>query len=143
MRLKLIASTPGVETLVATAILTTSSGKTPQEIYGELRGDKVRVEKIVKRIILKHGSVLEHNRLVFLAEAEENEILSLLLANRFLEATRLGRGRWLLSCNLRTLLSLLKEGEGLPEGLREGLEEALREVAPSLWRRVRDAGGAR
>ena len=136
MELKLIASTPDVERLIATAVLTTCSRKTPQEIYEALGERREKVEKMMNEIILKHGSVLEHNRLVFLAEAEDGEVLELLLANRFVEATRLEPGRWLLSFNLRVALSLLKHDGDLPEGVREGLAEALRAVASTLYWRV-------
>jgi len=129
-----------VEELIATAALTTASRRTPQEIYESLKERKERVRKILKGIILKHGTVLEHNRLVFLAEADEHEMLSTLLANRFFEATRLGERTWLLSCSLRIALSVLVDNPDVPEGLREGLSEALREVAPTIWGRVSGGG---
>jgi len=140
MRLRLLAHTPDVEELIATAALTTASRRTPHEIYERLRERADKVEKVLRGIILKHGTVLEHNRLVFLAEADEREMLSTLLANRFFEATRLGEGRWLLSCSLRTALSVLMSDADVPEGLREGLSEALGEVAPTIWRRVSGGG---
>ena len=143
MEMRLLAATPDVELLIATAMLTTSSDETPADIYVALKGDERRVHKLLRRLILKHGSVLEHNRLVFLAEAEEGEMLSLLLANRFFEVSRLGERRWLRSCNLRTVLEVLSsEGrERLPEGVREALTTALRQVAPRLHQRVMGRGG--
>jgi len=140
MKLKLVACTPDVEELIATAALTTASRRTPQQIYEGLKEKKERVQKILKGIILKHGTVLEHNRLVFLAEADEHEILSTLLANRFFEVTRLGERTWLLSCSLRIALSVLMDSPDVPEGLREGLSEAIKEVAPTIWERVSGDG---
>jgi len=140
MKLRLVAYTPDIEELIATAALTTASRRTPQEIYKSLRERKERVQKILKGIILKHGTVLEHNRLVFLAEADEHEILTTLLANRFFEVTRLGERTWLISCSLRIALSVLMDNPDVPEGLREGLSEALKEVAPTIWERVSGSG---
>ena len=105
-----------------------------------MRERKERVQKILKGIILKHGTVLEHNRLVFLAEADEHEILTTLLANRFFEVTKLGERTWLISCSLRIALSVLMDNPDVPEGLREGLSEALKEVAPTIWGRVSEGG---
>jgi len=141
LRLRLIAVTPEVETITATAVLTTSSKRTPQEIYRSLRVRRDRVEKVLGGLMLKHGSVLEHNRLVFLAEADESEVLKLLLANRFFEVTPLGEGKWLISCCLRTAIATLTGGHELPEGVQEGLSEALRQTAPTLWRKVVERGG--
>ena len=143
MEMRLLAATPDVELLIATAMLTTSSDETPADIYVALKGNEKRVHKLLKRLILKHGSVLEHNRLVFLAEADENEVLALLLAHRFFEVSRLEERKWLLSCNLRTVLeTLMGEGrERLPEGVREALITALKQVAPRLHQRVMGRGG--
>ena len=143
MEMRLLAATPDAELLIAVAMLTTSSDEGPSDIYITLRGDEKRVHKLLRRLILKHGSVLEHNRLVFLAEAEEGEVLALLLANRFFEVSRLGERRWLLSCNLRTVLEALssEDRERLPEGAREALITALRQVAPRLHQRVMGRGG--
>jgi len=136
LRIKLLASTPDVEVLVAAAALTTSSRREPSEIFRDLRARKEKVEKILAGLMLKHGSVLEHNRLVFLAEADEGEVLDLLLASKFFEVSRLGRCKWLLSCNLRTIIELLASERGLPDGVREAFSGCLKEVAPALWRKV-------
>jgi len=136
MRMKLVAVSPDVETIIATAMLTTSSKREPSDIFERLRERPDRVEKLLKKVILKHGSILEHNRLVFLAEGGENEVLELLLADRFFEVSRLPGGRWLLSCNLRTLISVLSRGVDLPEGVREAFSRALREASPILWGKV-------
>ena len=143
MEMRLLAATPDAELLIAAAMLTTCSGERPSDIYITLKGDERRVHKLLRRLVLKHGSVLEHNRLVFLAEAEEGEVLALLLAHRFFEVSKLGERRWLLSCNLRTVLEVLS-GEGrekLPKGVREALIKALKQVAPRLHQRVVSRGG--
>lgn len=143
MEMRLLATTPDAELLIAVAMLTTSSDEAPADIYVALKGDERRVHKLLKRLILKHGSVLEHNRLVFLAEAEEGEVLALLLAHSFFEVSRLGERRWLLSCNLRTVLEILmgEGGKRPPEGAQEALITALKQVAPRLHQRVMGRGG--
>ena len=143
MEMRLLATTPDAELLIAVAMLTTSSDEAPADIYVALKGDERRVHKLLKRLVLKHGSVLEHNRLVFLAEAEEGEVLALLLAHSFFEVSRLGERRWLLSCNLRTVLEVLMEegGERPPEGAQEALITTLKQVAPRLHQKVMSRGG--
>jgi len=136
MKMKLVALSPDIETVIATAMLTTNSKREPSEIFERLRERPDKVEKLLRGMILKHGSVLEHNRLVFLAEGTEAEILELLLADKFFEVSRLPGGRWLLSCNLRTIISVLSRPVDLPKGVREALLEALREASPTLWERV-------
>ena len=134
-----MAVSPEVETVIATAMLTTSSRRRPQEIFEDLRGRPDKVEKLLRKMILKHGSVLEHNRLIFLAEGDEREILKLLLKDRFFDVSRLGGGKWLLSCNLRTLISALMDD--LPGQVKEAFSEALKKASPVLWERVVGRGG--
>ncbi|HDI00867.1 MAG TPA: hypothetical protein ENF78_00325 [Candidatus Bathyarchaeota archaeon] len=136
MELKLLASSPDVETIIATAMLTTCSREGPSELLRHLREKPKKVKKLVKALSLKHGSVIEHNRLIFLANAKDDEVLELLLASHFIEASRLGDGKWLLSCNLRTVVELLTGQHNLPPGVREGLLSALREVAPTFYEKV-------
>ena len=121
--------------------MTTSSRERPQDLYLSLRSREERVRKLIKRLVLKHGSVLEHNRFVFLADADESGVLALLLASRFFEVTRLGERTWLLSCNARTIVELLTGEAELPPGAREALSEALRKAAPTLWEKVMGRGG--
>ena len=141
MKLKLVAASPDVETVIATAMLTTCSQEGPAEIFRELKGRPEKVGKLLRGLILKHGSVIEHNRFIFLAEGSEAEMLELLLASRFIEVSRLGEGRWLLSCNARTIIELLTGHQNLPPGVREAFSEALRRAAPTLWEKVVGRGG--
>jgi len=136
VELELLAASPEVETIIATAMLTTCSREGPSELLERLRRDPKKVRKLVKALSLKHGSVIEHNRFVFLAAAKDEEILELLLASHFIEASRLGDGRWLLSCNLRTIVELLTGQHNLPPGAREGFLKAIKEFAPTFWEKV-------
>ena len=129
MNLRLLASTPAVEALIATAMLTTTSGATPSTLFHRLTGEPAKVADVVGRLEVQHGSVMEHNRLSWLLEAEEGEVLKVLLRNRFFSFTRLGSTSWLLSANLRTVVEYRAEGEEFGRMLME----SIREVVPSIY----------
>ena len=135
MRLRLIASTPDIEALIAAAILTTT-GRKPSEAYEALKREPRRAVRIVERLEFHHGSVFEHNRLCWLLEADEKAILELLLRNRFFHASRIGEGRWLLSANLRTIIEYVRRHR---DSMAEHLLESIREVAPTVYRRLKEA----
>jgi len=128
LKLDLVYHTPDVETLIATAMLTTTSGAKPSTLYNRLKEKKERVADVVGRLEAQHGSTLEHNRLVWLLEAAEGEVLDLALRSRFLAITRLGDGRWLLSANLRTVVELARDDDPIARSLAESIQE----VAPNL-----------
>lgn len=128
MKLDLVYHTPDVESLIATAMLTTTSGARPSILYNRLIEKKRRVAEVVGRIEAQHGSTLEHNRLVWLLEAAEGEVIDLALRSRFLAITRLGDDRWLLSANLRTVVELAVEDDPFAKSLAASIQE----VAPNL-----------
>jgi len=128
LKLDLVYHAPDVETLIATAMLTTTSGAKPSTLYNRLKEKKERVADVVGRLEAQHGSTLEHNRLVWLLEAAEGEVLDLALRSRFLAITRLGDGRWLLSANLRTVVELARDDDPIARSLAESIQE----VAPNL-----------
>lgn len=134
MRLKLVTSTPNIEALIAAAILTTT-GRKPSEAYEALKRQPRRAERIVERLEFHHGSVFEHNRLCWLLEAEAEEILELLLRSRFLQFSRIGEGRWLMSANLRTVIEYVRRHR---DPMAEHLLESIREVAPTIYRRLKE-----
>lgn len=127
MKLDLIYHTPDVETLIATAMLTTTSGARPSILYNRLK-EKKRVVEVVGRLEAQHGSTLEHNRLVWLLEAAEGEVLEIALRSRFFTLTELGDDRWLLSANLRTVVELAGDDDTFARSLAESIQE----VAPNL-----------
>ena len=127
MRLELVAFTPDLERLVATAMLTTTSGAGPSALFRGLGGRPGRVAEVVGGLESQHGSVLEHNRLVWLLEASGEEVLGLLLGSRFLQVSKLSGGRWLLSGNLRSVLELIEHGGG---EIVDALIRSIGEVAP-------------
>ncbi len=74
---------------------------------------------------MQHGSILEHNRLDWLLEAWEGEVLKILLANRFFAVTRLGSDSWLLSANLRTILEYQFDGDEFSGLLMSSIENLI------------------
>jgi hypothetical protein len=128
VKLDLIYHTQDVEALIATAMLTTTSGAKPSTLYNRLKVKEGRVADVVGRLEAQHGSTLEHNRLVWLLEAAEGEVLDLSLRSRFLTLTRLGDDRWLLSANLRTVVELAAGDDQFAETLADSIQE----VAPHL-----------
>ena len=126
-----MAFTPDLERLVATAMLTTTSGAGPSALFRGLGGRPGRVAEVVGGLESQHGSVLEHNRLVWLLEASGEDVLGLLLGSRFLQITRLGGGKWLLSGNLRSVLEIDERGGG---EIADALVRSIGELAPTLHR---------
>lgn len=129
MKLKLVAHTPDVETLIATAMLTTTSGAKPSTLFSRLQKRREKVGEIVGRVEAQHGSILEHNRLDWVVEATESEILDILLDNRFYSVSELGTGRWLMSANVRTVVETSSARE---DEFTAALMKSLAEVAPTL-----------
>ena len=129
MRLRLLTSTPAVETLIAAAILSTTSGAAPSMLFHRLSREPEKVADVVGRLEVQHGSVLEHNRMSWLVEASEGEILKILLQNRFFTFTRLGSMSWLLSSNLRTVVEYQEEGDDF--SLK--LFDSIKDIVPSLY----------
>ena len=128
MKLRLLASTPSVETLIATAMLTTTSGAAPSNLYHRLSAKPEKVAEILRRLEVQHGSIIEHNRLNWLLEAGEGEVLRILLANRFFTFTRFGSNQWLVSANLRAVVEYAAEGGEFGELLLESIKEKLPSV---------------
>ena len=129
MKLELICHTPDVETLIATAMLTTTSGAQPSTLYKRLKNNPEKARTAVERLELQHGSILEHNRFTWTLEATEGEVLRIILENKFFTFTPLGERKWLMSTNLRTLLEY---SEKKRDGFGDALVDSVRELAPSL-----------
>jgi hypothetical protein len=129
LNLRLLASTPAVETIIATAMLTTTSGVAPSTLFHRLSTNPEKVAEVVERLEVQHGSILEHNRLNWFLEASEGEVLKILLTNRFFTFTRLSSNRWLVSANLRTVL----ESQAMGDDFHKLLLESISNVAPSIY----------
>ena len=129
MKLELICHTPDVETLIATAMLTTTSGAQPSTLHKRLRNNPQKARTVVGRLELQHGSILEHNRFTWTLEATEGEVLGIILENRFFNFTPIGESKWLMSANLRTILEY---SEKKRDGFGDALVDSVRGLAPSL-----------
>ena len=129
MKLELLTSTPAVEALIATAMLTTTSVATPTNLFHRLSANQAKVEETVRRLTVQHGSILEHNRFDWLLDAWEGDVLKILLTNRFFTFTRLNSNNWLVSANLRAILEYQAEdGE-----FAELILESIKEIIPSVY----------
>ncbi len=129
MKLELICHTPDVETLIATAMFTTTSGAHPSTIYKRLKNNPNQARTAVGRLELQHGSILEHNRFTWTLEATEGEVLRIILENRFFIFTPIGENKWLVSANLRTILEYSAQKR---DGFGDALVDSVRALAPSL-----------
>ena len=129
MKLELICHTPDVETLIATAMFTTTSGAQPSTIYKRLKNNPKQARTAVGRLELQHGSILEHNRFTWTLEATEGEVLRIILENRFFIFTPIGESKWLVSANLRTILEYSAQKR---DGFGDALVDSVRALAPSL-----------
>ena len=123
MKLRLLASTPNVDALIATAMLTTTSGAAPSSLYHRLSANPAKVAEIVGRLEVQHGSILEHNRRDWLLEAGEGDVLKVMLENRFFTFPRLGSNQWLLSANLRSVVEYAAEGGEFTELLLDSIKD--------------------
>ena len=130
MKLELLTHTPHIEAIIAVSMLTTTSGDKPTELFNRLKENPEHVTKILNRLETQHGSILEHNRIVWLLEASEREVLDLLLINKFFNVTELGDQRWLISANLRTLVELISAESG---PILEELSSTLEKLSPTLY----------
>jgi len=139
LRLELVAHTTEIEAMIATAVLTTTSKSKPSALFRRLKEDPERVAKILGRIEVQHGSVLDHNRLCWRMEASDTEVLEVLLRNRFFSFTRLDGSDWLLSSNLRTAIRYAQENEGDPfsEALIGSIPRSLMAVLDKIGGNVR------
>ena len=137
MKLELICHTPDVETLIATAMFTTTSGAQPSTLYKRLKKNPEKARTAVGRLELQHGSILEHNRFTWTLEATEGEVLGIMLENRFFNFTLLGESKWLVSANLRTVLEYSEKER---DGFGDALFDSVRVLAPSLkaFRRMKE-----
>jgi hypothetical protein len=111
LRLELVSHTTDINAIIATAVLTTTSKSNPTTLFRRLKEDPERVARVLSRIEVQHGSILEHNRLCWRLEASDGEVLEILLKHRFLSFTRLDGSSWLVSSNFRTAVRYVQEND--------------------------------
>ena len=134
LKLHLIAHSPNIETMIATSMLTTTSGAMPSTLYNRLLVKPEKVADIVGRIEVQHGNILEHNRLVWRLDAIRDEVLSIMLGSSFFNITETGKDQWAVSCNLRTLVEY---HEAHRDEFSDLLVDSIKEVAPQIYGFIR------
>jgi len=135
MKLQLIGFTPHLEEIVATAILTTTTRSTPSKIFRNLTRDSERVKSLIERLSLQHRSVLEHNRVNYLFEASDREVLDILLWSKFFDLTRLTGELWLMSTDLKEIVRYVLSKKG---SMRDALLVSMEAFAPTMSRCLRE-----
>ena len=135
MKLELVAHTPNVETMIATSMLTTTSGAQPSTLHDRLLTKPEKVREVVGRAEVQHGNILEHNRLVWILEATSDEVLEATLDTSFLTFTRLDEMRWLVSGNLR---AVVEYAQNRKTPLTDALVASVKAVAPDIHRFLED-----
>jgi hypothetical protein len=131
MKLELLDYTPDIETLVAVAMLTTTSGSKPSQLFIDLRDQDDKVAEIVGRLELQHGSILEHNRLIWRLESRKSDIMDIMLKCKFFNFSKISEDLWILSSNLRTLIEYSQNNE---DEFAELLLESVRGISPEIYR---------
>ena len=134
MELRLITFTTNLEPIIASAVLTTTSGSQPSVLFSRMIDNPEKVAEIIQRIELQHGSIFEHNRFIWIAEAEGSEVLSVILRNRYFTITRLDSNRWLVSGNLRSIIEYLENED---DEFSKSIIVSLRESAQFVYNIVR------
>ena len=134
MKLHLIAHSPNIETMIATSMLTTTSGAMPSTLYNRLLAKPEKVADIVGRIEVQHGNILEHNRLVWKLVASRDEVLSIMLGSRFFNITEAGEDQWIVSGNLRTIVEYNQTHQ---DEFSELLVESIKKASPQVYQFIR------
>ncbi|MBD3172112.1 hypothetical protein GF326_06535 [Candidatus Bathyarchaeota archaeon] len=137
MKLSLKNHTPDIETMIATSMLTTTSGAMPSTLYRRLLENQDKVEGIVGRVEVQHGNILEHNRLVWRMDAEGDEVLSILLNSKFFNITPVD-DHWIISSNMR---ALVEYHQTIADEFSEQLVESIKEVSPRIYSFIRRKTG--
>lgn len=119
--------------MIATSMLTTTSGAMPSTLYRRLLENQDKVEDIVGRVEVQHGNILEHNRLVWRMDADEDEVLPILLHSRFFNISPVD-DHWIISSNLRTLVEY---HQTIGDAFSEQMVESIKEVSPRIYRFIR------
>jgi hypothetical protein len=130
MKLSLVVHSPDIETMIATSMLTTTSGAMPSTLYNRLKAKPEKVTDIVGRVEVQHGNILEHNRLVWRLEATRDEVLDIMLRSKFFNITEAGPDSWVLSCNLRTIAEYHQANQ---DEFSLQLVESIKDAAPNVY----------
>lgn len=133
MKLQLVSFSPEIETMIATSMLTTTSGAMPSTLFDRLKSKPEKVADIVGRVEVQHGNILEHNRLVWSLEATRDEVLDIMLKTKFLNITEIS-GKWIISGNLRSIIELHQSGK---TEFTDALVETVKTASPRIYDFIR------
>jgi hypothetical protein len=134
MELQLLAHSTNFETMIASSMLTTTSGAQPSTLFNRLLSNQDKVQDIVSRVEVQHGNILEHNRLVWRLTASDDEVLDILLRSKFFNLTRYDDGVWIVSSNLRTLAEYHQMHR---DEFSEKLVQSISKITPQLYKFIR------
>lgn len=133
MKLRLVSFSPDIETMIATSMLTTTSGALPSTLFDRLKSKPEKVADIVGRVEVQHGNILEHNRLVWSLEASNEEVLEIMLKTKFLNFTE-HDGNWVVSGNLRSIIELHQDES---TEFTRSLVETVKVASPRVYEFIR------
>ena len=133
MKLHLVFHSPDIETMIATSMLTTTSGAMPSTLFDKLKAKSEKVADIVGRVEVQHGNILEHNRLVWSLDASKEEVLEVMLKTKFLNFTE-NSDKWVVSGNLRSIIEL-HQSESTE--FTKALVETVKVASPRIYEFIR------
>lgn len=133
MKLQLVSYSPDIETMIATSMLTTTSGALPSTLFDRLKSKPEKVVDIVGRVEVQHGNILEHNRLIWSLEASKEEVLEIMLKTKFLNFTEVD-GKWVVSGNLRSVIELHQSDRSK---FTDALVETVKTASPRIYEFIR------
>jgi hypothetical protein len=130
----LISYTPNLDTLIATSMLTTTSGAQPSVLFERLIDRPEKVKDIINRIEVQHGNILEHNRIIWELDAKNDEVLNILINSKFFNLTKIEYSNWLISASLRTIVEYSQK---YSDQFIELIIDSIQEVSPQIHELMR------
>ena len=134
MRLRLVSYTPNIETLIATSMLTTTSGAQPSVLFERLINRPEKVKNVINRIEVQHGNILEHNRVIWELDATKDELLNILLNSKFFNVTKIADSKWLISTSLRTIVEYSQK---YSDQFIEIIIDSITEISPQIHKLIK------
>ena len=135
MRLRLVSYTPNIETLIATSMLTTTSGAQPSVLFERLINRPEKVKNVINRIEVQHGNILEHNRIIWELDATKDELLNILLNSKFFNVTKIADSKWLISTSLRTIVEYSQK---YSDQFIEIIIDSIKEISPQIHKLIKN-----
>jgi len=134
LRLRLVSYTPNIETLIATSMLTTTSGAQPSVLFERLINRPEKVKNVINRIEVQHGNILEHNRVIWELDATKDELLNILLNSKFFNVTKIADSKWLISTSLRTIVEYSQK---YSDQFIEIIIDSITEISPQIHKLIK------